>query len=301
MTAYAGRMDSTDLPEQSPARDTVLVAAFEGWNDAGGAATAAVLHLVEQLGATKVADIDPEEFYDFQVNRPVVATEEDGSRSLTWPTTTFATATIGSRRLVLVHATEPSMRWRTYCAEVLRIADTHGVGTVVTLGGLLADVPHSRPIPVTATSDDLATRALLDLPSSSYEGPTGIVGVLQAAAREHGMHALSVWAAVPHYVAHAPSPKATLALLSRLEELLGITVPLGDLVDDARAWEDGVDVLAGEDEEIAEYVAQLEAAKDAVDLPEASGDAIAREFERYLRRREDGRGEGPARPGGPAA
>ncbi|QIK83424.1 PAC2 family protein [Sanguibacter sp. HDW7] len=294
-------MDDSELPEQAPARDTVLVAAFEGWNDAGGAATAAVLHLVEQLSATKVADIDPEEFYDFQVNRPVVATEEDGSRSLTWPTTTVAVVTLGDRRLVLVHATEPSMRWRTYCTELLRIADGLDVGTVVTLGGLLADVPHTRPIPVTATSDDPTTRALLDLPSSEYEGPTGIVGVLQSAARAHGLRSFSVWAAVPHYVAHGPSPKATLAILSRLEELLGLTVPLGDLVDDARAWEDGVDVLAREDEEIAEYVGQLEAAKDAVDLPEASGDAIAREFERYLRRREDGKGDGPGRPDGPAA
>ena len=291
-------MDDPTHPEHAPHRDTVLLAAFEGWNDAGGAATAAVLHLVEQLGATKVADIDPEEFYDFQVNRPVVATEEDGSRSLTWPTTTVAVATHGLHRLVLVHATEPSMRWRTYCAELLRIADDLDVTTVVTLGGLLADVPHTRPIPVTATSDDPETRAMLDLPSSEYEGPTGIVGVLQAAAREHGMHAFSVWAAVPHYVAHGPSPKATLAILSRLEELCRMTVPLGDLVDDARAWEDGVDVLAREDEEIAEYVAQLEAATDAVDLPEASGDAIAREFERYLRRREDGRGEGTGRPPG---
>jgi len=297
-------MDDPTHPEHAPHRDTVLLAAFEGWNDAGGAATAAVLHLVEQLGATKVADIDPEEFYDFQVNRPVVATEEDGSRSLTWPTTTLAVASLGARRLVLVHATEPSMRWRTYCAELLRIADGLGVSTVVTLGGLLADVPHSRPLPVTATSDDATTRALLDLPSSEYEGPTGIVGVLQTAAREHGMQALSVWAAVPHYVAHGPSPKATLAIVSRLEELLGLTLPLGDLVEDARAWEDGVDVLAGEDEEIADYVARLEAATDTIDLPEASGDAIAREFERYLRRREDGRGEaagGPARPGGPTA
>lgn len=292
-------MAGTDDLELSPVRETILVAAFEGWNDAGGAATAAVLHLVEQLGATKVADIDPEEFYDFQVNRPIVATEDDGSRSLTWPTTTVAAVTLGARRLVLVHATEPSMRWRTYCSELLAIAEGLGVTTVVTLGALLADVPHTRPIPVTATSDDVATRGLLDLRASTYEGPTGIVGVLQSAARVHGMHGFSVWAAIPHYVAHGPSPKATLAILSRLEELLGITVPLGDLVDDARAWEDGVDVLAREDEEIAEYVAQLEAAKDTVDLPEASGDAIAREFERYLRRREGGRGDQGAGPGGP--
>src|SRR5665647_2912238 len=169
-------------------------------------------------------------------------------------------------------------------------AERLGVTTVVTLGALLADVPHSRPIPVTATSDDPELQDALGLDASTYEGPTGIVGVLQHEATRRGMRGLSVWAAVPHYVAHPPSPKATVALLVRLEELLGEAIPLGDLPEDAEAWQHGVDELAVEDSEIAEYIAQLEEAKDTVELPEATGEAIAREFERYLRRRDHGTG-----------
>lgn len=269
----------------------ILVAAFEGWNDAGGAATSAVLHLSETLEATKVAEIDPEEYHDFQVSRPIVSTGDDGERSLTWPATTVRTAQVDGRTIVLVHGVEPSMRWRTYCRELLTLAETLGVRTVITLGGLLADVPHTRPIPVTATSDDPAVQAVLDVEQSQYEGPTGIVGVLGHMAQEAGLRSMSLWVAVPHYVAHPPSPKATLALLTRLDDLLGLHTPLGDLPEDAQAWERGVDELAQEDEEIAQYVAQLEEAKDTAELPEASGEAIAREFERYLRRRD--RGDGP--------
>ena len=284
-----------------PDHGAVMIAAFEGWNDAGSAATSAVLHLTEVLGGHKVDELDPEDYHDFQVNRPVVSTDDDGRRVLTWPTTTVSVAELDGRRFVLVHGIEPSMRWRTYCKELLGIATRLGVRTVITVGGLLADVPHTRPIPVSATSEDPAVQALLGVEQSSYEGPTGIVGVLQHSAQEGGMRALSLWAAVPHYVAHPPSPKATLALVVKLEDLIGVHVPLGDLVDDARAWEHGVDELAEEDEEIAQYVAQLEQAKDTVELPEASGEAIAREFERYLRRRERGDQPGEARRGRPGS
>lgn len=171
--------------------------------------------------------------------------------------------------------------------------------TVITLGALLADVPHTRPIPVTATTDDPVLQRTLGLDASTYEGPTGIAGVLQAEATRRGLHGMSIWAAVPHYVAHPPSPKATIALLVRIEELLGVTVPLGDLPEDAEAWQHGVDELAAEDSEIAEYVAQLEEAKDTAELPEATGEAIAREFERYLRRRERGSGGSGGSGGSP--
>ena len=229
--------------EGSPASDNaagsdqgaVMIAAFEGWNDAGSAATSAVLHLAEVLGAQKIDELDPEEYHDFQVNRPVVSTDDDGRRVLTWPTTTVSVAELDGRRFVLVHGIEPSMRWRTYCKELLGIATSLGVRTVITVGGLLADVPHTRPIPVSATSEDPAVQALLDVEQSAYEGPTGIVDVLQHSAQEGGLRALSLWAAVPHYVAHPPSPKATLALVVKLEDLLGVHVPLGDLLDDARA------------------------------------------------------------------
>jgi len=278
-----------------PADETVLLAAFEGWNDAGSAATHALEHLHDAWGADQVDELDPEEYHDFQVNRPQVGPGPDGTRGITWPTTAIAVATTPrGRTVVLVHGIEPSMRWRRYCRELLDIAEEHDVRTVVTLGALLADVPHTRPIPMTATSESVGLQAVLDVEPSTYEGPTGIVGVLQHAAAERGLQSVSLWAAVPHYVAHPPSPKATLAILARIEELLSEPIPLGDLPEDAEAWQHGVDELAAEDAEIAEYVQQLEEAKDTAELPEASGEAIAREFERYLRRRDRGNpGKGP--------
>jgi predicted ATP-grasp superfamily ATP-dependent carboligase len=273
-------------------REPVLLAAFEGWNDAGSAASQALEHLHEVWGAEHVDELDPEEYHDFQVNRPTVAIGDGGRREISWPTTHIAVATVPQtgRLVVLVHGIEPSMRWRRYCAELLDLGKTLGVRSVVTLGALLADAPHTRPIPVSATTEDPEVRALLGLEPSTYEGPTGIVGVLQHEAAARGLRSLSLWAAVPHYVAHPPSPKATLALLTRIEELLGEPVPLGELPDDAVAWQHGVDELAAEDTEIAEYVHQLEEAKDTAELPEATGEAIAREFERYLRRRDKGTG-----------
>ena len=177
------------------------------------------------------------------------------------------------------------MRWRQFTGEILGLAAELGIELVVTLGALLSDSPHTRPVPVTGTATDAGTARRLGVEPSHYEGPTGIVGVIQQACAARGIPAVSLWAAVPHYVAQSPSPKATLSLVRRVEDLLDVPVPLGDLVEDARAWELGVDELAEEDEEVGEYVRQLEEARDAADLPEASGEAIAREFERYLRRR----------------
>jgi proteasome assembly chaperone (PAC2) family protein len=286
----------TELPQVPPLRDPVMVAAFEGWNDAGEAASGAVAHLREVWAAQPIDEFDPEDYHDFQVSRPTVSIDDDGHRSITWPTTRlFWASPPGAKRdVVLVSGIEPSMRWRQYTRELLGHADQLRAGTLVTLGALLADVPHTRPIPITSTSDDEDLMRRLALEPSRYEGPTGIVGVLQEAATHAGLPCLSLWAAVPHYVGQSPSPKATLALLHRVEELLEVTIPLGDLPEDARAWEHGVDQLAEEDTEIGDYVRQLEEAKDTADLPEASGEAIAREFERYLRRRDDDGG-----PGGP--
>lgn len=265
----------------------MLIAAFEGWNDAGSAASSALATLAQAWNAREVRSLDPEPYHDFQVNRPVVGRDAEGNRTMQWPVTTASIALSPGlgRSVVLVQGTEPSMRWRSYCEEILDIAQELRVGTVVTVGALLADAPHTRPIPVQTSSDDPQVQALLDVEASEYEGPTGIVGVLGQMASDRGLHTLSVWAAVPHYVAQPPSPKATLALLTALEEVLGEPVPTSDLNEDAEAWQRGVDELAAEDPEIAEYVRQLEEAKDTVDLPEASGEAIAREFERYLRRR----------------
>jgi proteasome assembly chaperone (PAC2) family protein len=282
----------SDVPELPALRDPIMVAAFEGWNDAGEAASGAVAHLDSVWDGRPLAELDPEEYHDFQVTRPMVHLDPDGKRSITWPTTRLSWARPpGSKRdVVLVRGIEPSMRWRKYCTEILLHAERLKINTLVTLGALLADVPHTRPIPVTSTSEDETLMRRLALEPSRYEGPTGIVGVLQDFAIQQGVPGLALWAAVPHYVGQSPSPKATLALLRRVEEMLDVTVPLGELPEDAQAWERGVDELAEEDGEIGEYVRQLEQAKDTADLPEASGEAIALEFERYLRRRDDGRG-----------
>ena len=272
-----------DLPDLENA---VMIAAFEGWNDAGEAATGVIEHLAELWGAEPVAALDPEDYYDFQVNRPRVVVE-NGRRRISWRTTRVLVATntpIG-RDVVLVQGVEPSFRWRAFAIELMELAQAADVTTVITLGALLADVAHTRPIQVTATSDNEDTRHRHDIESSTYEGPTGIVGVLADAAVQVGVSSISVWAAVPHYAHHTPSPKATRALVSCLEDLLDAPIQHGSLDEDARAWENGLDALASEDAEVAEYVESLEDAQDTAELPEASGDAIAKEFERYLRKR----------------
>jgi len=278
-----------EIEEVGPLRSPVLIAAFEGWNDAADAASGVVDHLLEVWDSTLVAVIDPEDFYDFQMNRPVVGTDESGMRRITWPSTQLSVASPPGalRDVILLRGIEPNMRWRQFCAELLAAADELGAEVVVTLGALLADIPHTRPIPVSGTSTEPELTDRLKLEQSNYEGPTGIVGVFQDACVRTDMPAVSFWAAVPHYVAQPPCPKATLALLGQLEDLLEISIPLGDLPEDSRAWERGVDELAAEDDEIGDYVRALEETRDTADLPEASGEAIAREFERYLKRREN--------------
>jgi len=283
-----------EIDEVRPLVNPVLISAFEGWNDAAGAATGVVDHLVEVWGAQLVAAIDPEDYYDFQMNRPLVGTTDEGMRRITWPTTqVYVARPPGSHRdVVLVRGIEPNMRWRTFCGEILDVAEDLEVAQVVTLGALLAETPHTRPIPVTGTATELDLDDRLKLEPSTYEGPTGIIGVLQDACAQLDLPAVSFWAAIPHYLPQPPCPKGTLALLTQLEDLLEIAIPFGDLPEEARAWERGVAELAEEDEDIAEYVRSLEESKDTADLPEASGEAIAREFERYLKRRED-TGDGP--------
>ena len=278
-----------ELAAMPALRDPVRIAAFEGWNDAGGAASAVLEHLARVWAAEPFAALDPEDYYDFQVNRPSVGLDADDHRRITWPTTRLLAAHVPSigRDIVIVDGIEPSMRWRSYAIELLESADRLGVSMLVTVGALLADVPHTRPIPVTTTSEDPGVRRLAGVEQSRYEGPTGIVGVLADAATQAELVSASLWAGVPHYASAGPSPKVTLALLRRIEELLDITIPLGDLPELAQAWERGVDELAESDSEVGDYVRALEEAKDTTELPEASGDAIAREFERYLRRRDD--------------
>jgi predicted ATP-grasp superfamily ATP-dependent carboligase len=272
--------------------DPVLVAAFVGWNDAGDAASGAIEHLEDAWQAVPIGALDAEDYYDFQVNRPVISLDDDGQRSLTWPTTRISVARIplATRDVVLVHGIEPSMRWQTFCEEILLAADQLGVSMVVTLGSLLADSPHTRPVPVSGSSSDPDISARFGFEPSQYEGPTGIVGVLNHACTQVDLPSISLWAALPHYVAAPPCPKATLALLHHLEDILDVSIPLGDLPEESRAWQAGVDELAAEDDEVGDYVRQLEEQRDTAELPEATGDAIAREFERYLRRRSGGVG-----------
>ncbi len=269
-----------------PLTDALVLAAFEGWNDAGEAASNALVHLAGLWHAETIAELDPDDYYDFQVNRPTVSMVDGVSRRLTWPTTRLALAhpTQIDRDVLLVHGVEPNMRWRGFCRELTDLFLAADASLVVTLGALLADSPHTRPVPVTGIAYDAQTAARMGLDRSRYEGPTGIVGVLQDACINAGLPAVSLWAAVPHYVAQPPAPKATVALLRRIEDLLDLAVDLGDLEEQARSWESTVDELAGEDADIAEYVRSLEE-REVTELPEASGEAIAQEFERFLRRR----------------
>jgi hypothetical protein len=275
---------------ESFSRGRVLVVAFEGWNDAGDAATGTVRLLQEQLALVPLASVDPEDYYDYQFTRPTVAAGEDGRRSIRWPGTTLYGPAVengepGSVYLLL--GIEPSRSWKNFTAEILDAALAADVTAVVFLGAMLADVPHTRPISIFSTSENPDVRRTFAVERSSYEGPVGILSVIADAAEALGMPTLSIWASVPHYVHNAPSPKAVLALADRLEEIIDVVIERGELLADAAEWEQGIDALADEDDEMATYIQQLEQARDTVESPDASGDAIAEEFERYLRRRGD--------------
>ncbi|GAA3462962.1 PAC2 family protein [Saccharothrix longispora] len=279
-----------------PLTNPILVAAFEGWNDAGDAASTAIEHLQLTWDATPLAEIDPDDYYDFQVTRPTVRLVDGVTRRVEFPTTRLSVCRPpgSATDVVLVHGIEPNMRWRKFAAELLGHIEDLGVTTVVTLGALLMDTPHTRPVPVTGTAYDAAAATKYGLERSRYEGPTGIVGVFQDLCVQAGVPAISFWAAVPHYVSQPPSPKATLALLHRVEEVLDVEVPLGALPEQAEEWERTVSEMADEDEDVRNYVRALEERGDAeIQMTEASGDDIAAEFERYLRRRGRGPGRGP--------
>jgi proteasome assembly chaperone (PAC2) family protein len=273
-----------DLPELD---DPVVVVAFEGWNDAGDAATGAVEHLELIWDADPLAALDPEDYYDFQVNRPTVSLIDGVSRRVEWPTTRISVARPpgSDRHVVLIRGIEPNMRWRGFCEELIGLCQELGVTTVVALGALLADTPHTRPTPVSGSAYDAESARQWGLDTSRYEGPTGILGVFQDACVQAGLPAVSFWAAVPHYVSQPPSPRATVALLQRVEEVLELNVPMGALPQQAEDWVRTVDEMAGEDEEVVEYVRSLEERAAASDLSQANGEEIAKEFERYLRRR----------------
>ena len=280
------------IHEIPPLRNPVALIAFTGWNDAGEGATGILSHLlgIWSEDTTLIGEVDPEDYYDFQVNRPHVFVDASKIRRLTWPTTQVWGISTPSLPFdfVIINGAEPSMRWQQYSAEILDLCDDLEVDLILTLGSLLADTPHSRPIPVTGSGSHPEISKKLGVEVSRYEGPTGILGVLQDFANKRDLDSISMWAAIPHYASAAPSPKASLALLNSLEDFLDISLPQGDLPDAATAWEIAVDDLAKEDSEIAEYVRQLEESKDAAEIPAATPDSIAKEFERYLRHQEGG-------------
>ncbi len=277
-------------PEVPELRSPILVCAFAGWNDGAGSATSAVSAIAASLDADPVASLDPEDFYDFQVNRPQISLADGQTRQVDWPANIFfaAQAPGAERDLVLLTGIEPNNRWRTFAEAILFAAERFEVEMMISLGALIADVAHTRPVPITGLASDEGLVERLNLSRSSYEGPTGIVGVLHDACRQRGIVSASLWAAIPHYVATVPNPKAALALLRRLEGFTGIAIEASELEDSAGQFEEQINRAVEGNAEITELVRQLEEAQEDVD-PELgdvpSGDALAREFQRFLRQR----------------
>jgi len=278
-----------DLPRL---RSPVLVCAFRGWNDAAAAATTALASVANSLDGELIARIDPEEYFDFQSTRPTITLDEGQTRRIEWPENNLIAVPVPSadRDLVLLDGTEPNLRWRTFSETIATAADALGIEMMISLGSLIAEVAHTLPVPITglASSDDLVEE--LELERSSYEGPTGIVGVVHDLCRRQGIESASLWAAVPHYVAAVPNPKAALALLRRLEGLTGIAVEASELEEETADYEEQIGRAVAANPEIEELVQRIEA--EQVDLLDGEGelpsaDTLAREFQRFLRQRGD--------------
>ena len=287
---------------QADAHPRVLIAAFEGWSDAGSATTTVLQPLAELIDAGPLHAIGADGFVDFQVHRPKVGFDSEGRRVLDWPETrlygsvrrpgaerTSAPETVrrldGSpvTDLFLLAGVEPARDWSAFADEIVDTIDAWEIDTVILIGSLFSDAPHSRPIVTSLTSEDPVLRARTGASRSDYEGPVGISSVLELALTAAGIPVLSLWAQVPHYVHSAPSPKATLAILDKLEELLDVVIPRGELLTEANEWEANIDRIAAADDEMASYIRSLEEARDAASAPEATGEAIAHEFEKFLR------------------
>jgi predicted ATP-grasp superfamily ATP-dependent carboligase len=285
-------------------RRPVLVAAFRGWNDGGQGATLGGGYLAKQWGAESFAEIDPENFYDFQAVRPNVSLEDGLTRKLEWPSNTFLHAPIPGldRDAVILLGVEPNLRWKTYTALVLGLVQELEVELVVTLGSLLADVPHTRPAPVSAAASDSSLVAELGVEPSRYEGPTGIVGILLDACRREEIPSVSLWAAVPHYVSLAPSPRAALALCRRLGELIGADIDVAELEQAAEEYNEQVTEAVASDSETAAYVEELERRVDMMEAAEElpSGESLAAELTRFLREREENGDDAGEAADGPA-
>lgn len=270
----------------------ILIVAFEGWNDATEAATGALKALAEQVSAQTLEAVDPEDYYDFQFSRPVAEFDDSGKRILTWPGAELLQASPEAvkqqpslKDVYLLLGTEPSRRWITFAAEIMEMVEDREIDHVIMLGAMLADVPHTRPVPFFKSSQDRRMQELHDLEPSSYEGPVGILAVLAQAFEAENIPVMSLWASVPHYVHNSSNPKAALGFLNQLEALVGVSYTGSALAEQAFEWERSIDEVAENDEELASYITQLESNRDALDSEEASGDALARELEKYLKNR----------------
>ena len=272
-------------------RDPIMVCAFKGWNDAAGSATAALTTLADSLPVEQVATIDPEEFFDFQANRPMIQVIDGTYREIEWPDTEVYVATPESapRDLVIVLGTEPNLKWRTYSETILEVAEELGVVTVAVLGALIAEVAHTLPVPVTGLASDPELVTRLELERANYEGPTGIVGVVHELCRQRDIPSVSLWAAIPHYVAAVPSPKAALALVGLLEQVTGVAADTSELEQETIEYDEQIGRAVAADSDVEELVTRIEEqqrsrVEASLDVP--SGDAIAREFQRFLRQRD---------------
>lgn len=278
-----------DLPEL---RSPVLVCAFRGWNDAAASATTALATISAGLEITKLAEIDPEEFFDFQVNRPMISLVDGVSRRIEWPQNELvAVHSLGGQRdLILLDGTEPNLRWRTFTEAIVQVIERFKVERVVTLGALVAEVSHTLPVPVTGLTSSPELLSGLELAHSEYEGPTGITGVIHDACQQIGITSASLWAAVPHYVAAVPNPKAALALLVHLEALTGVAIDTGELEEECENYENQVDRAIATNADISELVERIEAEQneiveiEEVDIP--SAESLASEFQRFLQDRD---------------
>lgn len=277
----------------------VLLIAFEGWNDATEGASGALKAIADQISAVTLDAVDPEDYYDFQFSRPMIEFDVDGNRVLSWPGAEFMQAEPDAieknptlERLYLLMGSEPSRRWLSFAAEILEMVQDREIDAVVMLGCMLADVPHTRPMPIFKSSQNSQLQELFAIEPSRYEGPVGILTVLAQTFEAEGIPVLSLWGSVPHYVHNTTNPKAALGFLSELQTLIGASFDTSKLAEQAFEWERSIDDAAEGDEEMASYVVQLEKQRDELDSEQASGDALAREFEKYLKERKDGAGEG---------
>ena len=277
----------------------ILLVAFEGWNDATEAASGALRAISDQLKAQTLEAVDPEDYYDFQFSRPLLELDDDGNRSLIWPGTELLQASKeglkanpGAENLFLLIGTEPSRRWISFAAEIMEMVQDREIDAVVMLGAMLADVPHTRPMPIFKSSQNAAMQQMFGLEKSKYEGPVGILTVLSQAFEAEGIPVLSVWGSVPHYVHNTQNPKASLGFLSELSSLTAMEFDTSALAETAFEWERSIDEISESDEEMASYIEQLEASRDAYESELASGDSIARELERFLKDRPEAEGKG---------